>query len=74
MKEDVLAKLREVKSAEELLAIARENGGEATAEEAQKVFDMLHATGELSADDLAAVAGGSSGSQYEYIHRFIFGR
>ena len=58
MKEEVLAKLKEAKSAEEILTIAKRNGREVTAEEAQEVFDALHGSGELSDDDLAKVAGG----------------
>ena len=58
MKEEILAKLKEAKSAEEIIAIAKEGGKELTAEEARKVFDALHGAGELSDDDLANVAGG----------------
>ena len=62
MNEEMLAKLKELKeakSAEEILSIAKRNGREVTAEEAQAAFDALHAGGELSDDDLAKVAGGS---------------
>ena len=62
MNEEMLAKLKELKeakSAEEILAIAKRNGREVTAEQAQAAFDALHGAGELSDDDLAKVAGGS---------------
>ena len=58
MNEEILAKLKEAKSAEEILAIAKEDGKEVTAEQARELYDRLHGGGELSDDDLAKVAGG----------------
>ena len=58
MKEEILAKLKEAKSAEEIIAIAKEGGGELTAEQAQALYDRLHSAGELSDEDLENVAGG----------------
>ena len=58
MKEEILAKLREAKSAEDFIAITKESGRELTAEQARELYDRLHGSGELSDDDLAKVAGG----------------
>ena len=61
MNEEMLKKLAGgVKSPEEVLAIAKEYGKEITLEQAQELFDKLKAsaTGELSDDDVEAVAGG----------------
>ena len=56
--EDVILKAREAKSAEELLALAAENGIEMTEESANAYFEQLHQNGELSDDELDNVAGG----------------
>ena len=61
MNEEMLKKLAGgVKSPEEVLAIVKEYGKELTLEQAQALFDKLKAsaTGELSDDDVEAVAGG----------------
>ncbi len=55
---ELLEKAELAKSAEELLALAKENGAEITAEEANTYFAGLNPkTGELS-DELNDVAGG----------------
>ena len=54
-------KARAAKSAEELLAMAKASGIEMTADEAAKHFAELHKEGELSDDELDAVAGGDKG-------------
>ena len=56
--EELLKKAKEAKSAEELLAIAKENGMELSEEEAAAYFAQLNKSGELSDDELDAVAGG----------------
>lgn len=57
--EEMLKKAKGVKSAEELLTLAKENNVEMTAEEAAGFFAKLNPTmGELSDDELDAVAGG----------------
>lgn len=60
MDQEIIAKAKEAKSAEELLAMAKENGMELTEEEAEEYYDRLHASGELADDELDSVAGGSS--------------
>ena len=54
---EIFAKLKEAKSAEELVEIAKANGAEITAENAQKLFSQISG-GELSEDDLEKIAGG----------------
>ncbi len=60
MNEEMLKKLQEAKSAEDVVAIAKEHGKEITLEQAQALLDRVKHTvsGELSDDDLEAVAGG----------------
>ena len=54
-----LAKAKMTKSAEELLAFAKENGINLTDEEAKNYFSQWHQEGELSDEELGNVAGGS---------------
>ena len=60
MEKEMIAKLKEAKSAEDVIAIAKEHGKELTQEQAQELYDKLKAAegGELSDEDLEAVAGG----------------
>ncbi len=58
-KEELIAKLKEAKSADEILALAKENGIELSEEKAKELFAELNASGELSDDDLDKVAGGN---------------
>lgn len=53
-----LEKAKDAKSAEELLALAKENGIELTGEEAAKYYAELHREGEIADDELDNVAGG----------------
>ena len=53
-----LTKVKAVKNAEELLALAKESSVELTEEEAKKYFAELHHEGELSDDELNNVSGG----------------
>ena len=56
---EMIEKAKAAKSAEELLALAKENGVEMTADEAKTYFAQLSSkSGELNDDDLDAVAGG----------------
>lgn len=55
-----LAKAKAAKSAEELLALAEENGIELTEEQANEKFAILHNQGELADNELDNVSGGSS--------------
>lgn len=57
-----IKKARQAKSAEELLALAGENGVEMTAEEAAAYYAKLNpAPGELADEELDNVAGGGCG-------------
>ena len=59
MNEEMIAKAKEAKSVEELIALAKENGVELTEEEAKTYFEQLNAKkGELSDDELDNVSGG----------------
>ena len=59
----MIEKAKSAKSAEELLALAKENNVEMTADEAATYFAQLNPkSGELSDDDLDNVAGGACGS------------
>ena len=55
---ELIAKAKTAKSAEELLALAKENGIELTIEEAKTFFAQISASGAVSDDDLDAVSGG----------------
>ena len=56
--EKLMEKAKGAKSAEELLALAKENDIEMTEEEAEETFAMLGKSGELSDEELANVSGG----------------
>ena len=56
-KEELIAKLKEAKSVDELLALAKENGVDIAPEKAKELFEQLSG-GELSDDALDEVAGG----------------
>ena len=59
MNEEMIIKAKEAKSVEELMALAKENGVELNEEDAKMYFEQLNAKkGELSDDELDAVAGG----------------
>ena len=55
---ELLDKAKTAESAEALQALARENGIEMSAEEAESYFAELHKSGELSDDELENVSGG----------------
>ena len=55
---ELIAKAKAAKSAEELLALAKENNVELTEEEAKTYFEQLNANGAVSDDELKDVAGG----------------
>ena len=59
---ELIEKAKTAKTAEELLAMAKAENIEMTAEEAAKYFAELHKTGELSDEELDNVAGGCSPS------------
>ena len=59
MCEHLIQKAKEAKSADELIAIAKENGVELSAEEAKNYFEQLNTSRELSDDELDNVSGGA---------------
>lgn len=59
MNNELIAKAKQAKSPEELMALAKENGIDITEEIANEYFGRLHpALGELSDEELDNVAGG----------------
>ena len=58
----LIEKAKTAKSAEELLAMAKAENIDMTAEKAAKAFAELHKTGELSDNELDNVAGGNDSS------------
>ena len=58
MNEQLIEKAKAAKSAEELMAIAKENGIELTEKEAAEYFAQLNKSGELADEELDSVAGG----------------
>ncbi len=54
----MVAKLKEAKSAEELMAIVKEYGGEVTEEQAKALSEKMNAQGGLADDALENIAGG----------------
>ena len=55
---ELIVKAKAAKSAEELLALAKEYNGELTEAEAKTYFEQLNANGAVSDDELDVVAGG----------------
>ncbi len=55
---ELIAKAKQAKSAQELIALAKQNGTELTEEGAKIYFDQLHKSGELSDEELDNVTGG----------------
>ena len=61
MNEEMLTRLRNAESAEEIVSIAKEYGREVTAEQAQELLDRLNVSGGGLPDDaLEAVTGGEN--------------
>ena len=59
LNKELLAKAKNAKTPEELIALANENGMEMTEESAEAYYDLLHPqNGEISDDELDNVAGG----------------
>ena len=73
MNEKMIQKAKEAKSAEELLALAKENKYPLTEEEAQELFAQLHgAAGELTDAELDNVVGGGCKTKGGYTVVTIF--
>lgn len=60
---ELLEKAKTAKSAEELLELAKAENIELTAEQAKEYFATIHASGELSDEELDNVAGGCGGEE-----------
>lgn len=58
MNEEMILKAKEAKSAQELHALAKQNGVEMTEESAEAYYQQLRKSGEISDDELDNVAGG----------------
>lgn len=58
MNNELIGKAKQAKSAEALLALAKENGVELSEQEANEYFTKLGKSGELSDDELDNVSGG----------------
>ncbi len=70
MNEEMIAKLKKAKSAEDVIAIAKEYGKELAIEQAKALLDRVKGA-ELSDDALGAVAGGAVGSILHDAHSRI---
>lgn len=57
-KREVLKKVKGAKSAEEIIAIARENGVELSVEKAETICNQVNQNRELADDELDMVVGG----------------
>ncbi len=66
--QEQIAKAKEAKSIEELVALAQESGIAMTQEEATKYFTELNKNGELTDEELGAVAGGKGNSGLKEIN------
>lgn len=73
MNQELIEKAKEAKSAEELLAMAKEAGIELTEEQAEAYFAQL-GQGELGEEELAAVSGGGCGSPKESTQKSYIGK
>ena len=60
MTNEIMTKLKNAKSVEDILDIAKEDGKELTVEQAQRMLDQIRGDGELSDDDLENAVGGRS--------------
>ncbi len=58
MSEELLKKVKNAASVEELLATAKENRIQLSEEKAKEYFERMHASGELADDELESVSGG----------------
>ena len=56
--QELIAKVKKAASAEEILDLAGENGVEMNENGAKELFERIHASGELSDDELEGAAGG----------------
>ncbi|MCM1023704.1 MAG: hypothetical protein NC395_06555 [Prevotella sp.] len=61
---ELIENARQAKSAEEILALAKENGIAMTDETARAYFEKLHNSGEMSDEELGNVSGGGCNTCY----------
>ena len=54
---EIMSTIKKAASADELAAIAKENGVELPPEKAGEIYDFVHRSGELSDDEIDAVGG-----------------
>jgi len=67
MNAEIYEKIAKCKDVNEVLKLAKANNKNITREEAEKAFDMAHANGELSDEEISNVSGGScNGGRSEY--------
>ncbi len=62
MNEKLISLAREASSPEEILKLAKENDIHMVIEEAEAIYERLHANGEVSDEELASTAGGCKGA------------
>ena len=60
---ELIEQAKKAESVTALLALAKENGIDLTAERAEKLFSEWHTTKELSDDELNSVSGGCGSSE-----------
>ena len=72
-KKELLEKAKAAKSAEEIMELAKAEGQEITADEAKELFEGLGKAGELSDEDLDAVAGGARTDSGRLIVTSLYG-
>ena len=61
MNEEILAKAKAAKSADELIELAKANGKEMTAEQAAAIFNSINGSGEITDEELVNTVGGCGG-------------
>ena len=67
---ELLEKLQTAKSAEELVEMAKAEGAEIAPDKAEELFAKLNAEGEISEEELEAIAGGFTRSIFMPVHFF----
>ena len=67
---ELLVKLQAAKSVEELVEMAKAEGAEIAPDKAEELFAKLNAEGEISEEELEAIAGGFTRSIFMPVHFF----
>ena len=68
---NLIEKARKVKSVDELITLAKDNGVELPLEEANKIFSEIKEYGEIKDDDLDKVSGGGCYRHDGYLYTTI---